>query len=181
MPNELMVKQVVETVVASVDEKPTLDVGRLERLGLTHAAQSIRTELSVRDKLAVAYEHYRYLTPEKLSAFQERLKKETHKHEGKNMWGDIVSYKRTKVTALEKFTKVPPDAVLDALDTAKGRDCFDAFEVMELEWHKEVPDPILFGLVVGSPDKFFIAQWDDDIKIEDILKDHEGWKFLDAK
>lgn len=163
------------------DTTPTLDVGRLERLGLTHAAHSIRTELSMREKLAVAYEHYRYLTPEKLRAFQERLKQETKTTEGKNQWGDIVSYKRTKVTPLENFAKVPPDAVLDALETAKGRGCFDLFEVMELEWHKEVPDPILFGMVLGSPDKFFIAQWDQDIKIEDILNDHEGWKFLDAK
>lgn len=67
----------------------------------------------------------------------------------------------------------------DALESAHADKCFDKFEVMTVEWHKEVPDPILFGVVNGCADRFFIAQWDTDVKIEDILKDHEGWSFLD--
>lgn len=156
-----------------------MQLERLEQLGLTKCATELKKELTIRQKLAVAYEHYRYLTPEKLVAFNTKLRKETEKDEGKNAWGTIKSYKRTKQTPLKDYEKVPPDAVLDALETAQGRGCFDAFEVMTLESHKEVPDPILLGKVEGSPDLFFIAQWDEDIKIEDILKDHEGWKFLD--
>ena len=33
----------------------------------------------------------------------------------------------------------------------------------------------LFGVVTGCDDRFFIAQWDDDVKIEDILQGDEGW------
>ena len=109
------------------------------------------------------------------------MKTETRQEEGTNPWGTITSYKRTKLTALKDYDKVPPDAVLDAWEAAQTIGCFDAYEVMTLESHREVPDPILFGSVTGSPDKFFIAQWDTDVKIEDILKDHEGWLFLDKQ
>jgi hypothetical protein len=34
---------------------------------------------------------------------------------------------------------------------------------------KEVIDPIIFGKIDGCTDRFFIAQWDDDVKIEDIV------------
>ena len=155
------------------------NIERLETLGLKKCAGELKKELGIREKLAVAYQHFRYLTPEQLAAFNERLKKETKKDEGKNAWGTITSYKRTKQTKLAEYGKVPPDAALDALEAAQAHGCFDHFEVMEIESHKEVPDPILFGVCDGSPDLFFIAQWDEDIKIEDILKDHEGWKFLE--
>lgn len=155
------------------------NVERLAQLGFVKCAESIKRELTIREKLRLAYEHYRYLTPEKLLAFNDKLRKETEQVEGKNQWGQIVSYKRTKQTLLKDYEKVPPDAVLDALEAAHAHGCFDRFEVMTIESHKIVPDPILFGVIDGSPDLFYIAQWDEDIKIEQILKDHEGWKFLD--
>ena len=152
---------------------------RLEALGLTKCATTLKKELTIRQKLAVAYAHFRYLTPEKLAAFNVKLRTETEQVEGQNQWGQIKAYKRTKQTSLKDYDKVPPDSVLDALEAAQAHGCFDQYEVMTLESHKEVPDPILFGTVEGSPDLFFIAQWDTDVKIEDILNDHEGWKFLE--
>lgn len=157
------------------------NIERLEQLGLTQCATRLKTELSVREKLATAYEKYRYLTLEKIQAFDQKLRKETEKKDGENQWGAITSYKRTVFTALAQYGKVPPDAALDALEAAQKDGCFDAYEVMTVEWHKEIPDPILFGIVQGCSDKFFIVQWDTDVAIEDILKDHEGWKFLEKK
>lgn len=155
------------------------NINRLEQLGLTTVANTLKAELSVRQKLAIAYEHYRYLTPSKVDAFNVKLMAETRVDEGANQWGQIYSYKRTALTNLRDYAKVPPNSVLDALETAQGRGCFDQYQVMTIESHKVVPDPILFGQVTGCDDLFFISQWDDDIKIEDILKDHEGWAFLD--
>ena len=40
---------------------------------------------------------------------------------------------------------------------------------VDFEWIKEIKDPIVFGVINGCPDKFFISQWDDDIKIDDIF------------
>ena len=155
------------------------NIDRLEQLGLTAVATELKQELSIRQKLTIAYEHFRYLTPEKVAAFDAKLLAETRQEEGVNQWGQIYSYKRTKLTPLKDYRKVPPDSVLDALESAQGRGCFDTFEVMTIESHKVVPDPILFGRVTGCADLFFISQWDEDVKIEDILKDHEGWTFLD--
>ena len=157
------------------------DVERLAKLGLTTCADTIKQELSMREKLAMAYQHYRYLTMDKLAAFNEKLRKETEQVTGSNTWGKIKEDKRTKQTLLKDYDKVPPTHVLDALETAQAHGCFDKYEVMTIKSHREVPDPILFGHVEGSTDLFYIAQWDTDIKIEDILKDHEGWKFLDSK
>jgi hypothetical protein len=60
------------------------------------------------------------------------------------------------------------------LRKAKGLECFDRFEVAKVETIEVRPDPIIFGLINDCVDKFFITQWDDDVKIEDILKQNEG-------
>ena len=57
------------------------------------------------------------------------------------------------------------------LEEAKKLDCFDEFEIAYIA---EVKDPILFGIVKGCSTKFYVAQWDDDVRIEDILAPNEG-------
>lgn len=74
-------------------------------------------------------------------------------------------------TLVEHYPEVPPAHVLDKMEEAIGRSCFDVFEVAHIV---NVKDPILFGRVQGCPDLFFIDQWDDDIRIEDILATNEG-------
>lgn len=46
---------------------------------------------------------------------------------------------------------------------------FDRFEIAKIHWKEELKGPILFGIIDICTDKFFIAQWDDDLRIEDIL------------
>jgi hypothetical protein len=48
-------------------------------------------------------------------------------------------------------------------------DCFDSFEIAKIQWKREIKDPILFGRIDGCPDRFYVSQWDDDVRIEDIL------------
>ncbi|MGD0652253.1 MAG: hypothetical protein ABSA97_14145, partial [Verrucomicrobiia bacterium] len=69
---------------------------------------------------------------------------------------------------------VPPPAALEKLAEARMFGCFDDFEVADLKTVAVRPDPILFGVIIGCPDKFFIVQWDNDVKIEDILRADEG-------
>lgn len=59
-------------------------------------------------------------------------------------------------------------------EKAQKLKCFDTFEIAKIEAVEERKDPIVFGCITGCPDKFFIAQWDDDVKIEDILTESEG-------
>jgi len=77
-------------------------------------------------------------------------------------------------TAIQAYEKVPPDFVLEAMEKAMDLNCFDRFEVASIQSVKEIPDPIVFGVIDGCTDKFFISQWDNDVKIEDILKENEG-------
>jgi hypothetical protein len=51
---------------------------------------------------------------------------------------------------------------------------FDTYEIAHIQSIVERKDPILFGCITGCADKFFIAQWDDDVKIEDIINENEG-------
>ena len=153
----------------------TATVDRLKELGFISAAQECDRVYALNKKLTIAYEHYRFVTPEKIQAFQETLRKESAKTLGKNQWGTITEYKTLQFTILKDYPKVPPTEVLDALEDAQQDGCFDTFEIASIQWVKEVPDPILFGRVTGCEDRFFIAQWDEDVKIEDILQDDEGF------
>lgn len=173
-PKLQLVEKTVEAPAATGADETA---ARLKKLGFTSAGSKIARALSLKEKLAMAYEHYRFASVEKVRQFNKRLMKETLKENQHQR-----SYNRTKLTAIEHYQEVPPASVLDALETAKERGCFDGYAVMTIEnvqESKRVPDPILFGTITDCTDLFFIAQWDDDVKIEDILKDHEGWKFLE--
>lgn len=136
-------------------------IDRLEKLGFKAAGAKVK-ELSIKKlKMAIAYEHYRFVRPEKIQAFNEKLFRK----------GSINGYQRLIFTPIREYAEVPPAHVLDKLEVAMERQCFDDFEVAHIV---NVKDPILFGRVHGCPDRFFIDQWDDDVKIEDILKPNEG-------
>lgn len=142
----------------------------LNDLGLTKAAKSIENKVSLKKKLLIAYEHYRFVEPHIFERFQEQIKAKTLKKKD----GYYDSYDYLRFIKLEEYDQVPPmDCLLD-LKKAKEFGCFDAFEVAKVETVEYRKDPIIFGLINGCVDKFFITQWDDDVKIEDILKDNEG-------
>lgn len=176
--------QEAQTPVDPAAEK----AARLKRLGLVNAAGAVHKEIErknrkteLKHKLTIAYEHYRVVTQAKVDEFNIELRKKTEKAaEDSSAFSSIftarpvVTYDQLVFVELGKYSQVPPDHVLDALEVARERGCFDSFEVGVLETVEVRPDPILFGRISGSPDRFFIDQWDDDVKIQDILKDNEG-------
>ena len=140
------------------------DTKRLEKIGLKGAAKKINEMREKQRKLDIAYKHFRFLTEDKIDGFNEKLKKETlreNKHER--------NYKRLGFISLGDYDAIPPEPVLQSIEKAIDKDCFDSFEVCKVEWHKEIKDPIVFGRIEGIADRFFIAQWDDDIKVDDIF------------
>lgn len=139
------------------------DEERLQKLGLTVAANRLKKGKALKRKLAVAYEHYRFVRPEKIEEYQTKLRKATLDRRG--------GYKTLAFTRLEHYGEIPPSATLEALEVAQERGCFDYFEIAHVV---KVEDPILFGRVDGCKDRFFVAQWDEDVKIEDILMANEG-------
>lgn len=144
----------------------------LRELGLTAAAEQVKTKTDMAHKLRIAFEHHQVVHPADFNAFNDRLLRETRK-----MVGYTTTYKQLVETPLEGYREVPPPDVLTKLREAKKLECFDAYTVASVEdqSHTRVPDPILFGKVTGSNLRFVIAQWDDDVRVEDIIGKEEGW------
>ncbi len=158
---------------------------RLEKLGLGKAAKEVEAKQRLMSKLEVAYKHYRYVTQLKIGEFNDQLMEKTGKPAHSNSSGTWTkrqnishyggTYDKLMFTALTEYTKVPPTDVLDKLEAAQELRCFDTFEVAQIQSIEVRPDPILFGRVIGCEDRFYVGQWDNDVKIEDILQADEGY------
>ncbi len=145
------------------------NIERLEKIGFKKASNRIQELREMKRKMMIAYEHFRFVKQDKINAFNEKLKKETLKEDERAYY-----YKVLQFTPLEEYSEVPPDHVLDALEKAQELKCFDTFEIAKIHDKVEVKDPIVFGRIKGCPDRFFISQWDDDVKIEQIINANEG-------
>lgn len=151
-----------------------MKIEQLEKLGMKAAASNLKKKLSLKRKMSIAFEHFRYIKPEKFDDMNAKLKKNTLEREGKAGVDLYETYDRLKFIALAQYATIPPQEVLDKVEKAQELKCFDTFEVCKIESVKEYKDPIIFGCIKSCPHKFFIAQWDNDIKIEDILSKNEG-------
>lgn len=141
---------------------------RLGKLGFKRAAGELTVITEKKRKLALAYEHYKFVTPENVAKFNAALRAKT----GKNLKDvNAMEYQVLDFVLIENYEKAPPEEVLMALEVAQDRKCFDTFEVAYI---KNVKDPLLFGRVYGTPNRFFIAQWDNDVSITDLIKENEG-------
>ena len=166
-------------MIGHKDKAPTV-AEKLESLGFKSASAKIKQLTERKRKMAIAYEHYRFVTKEKVGAFNDRLKEKTwinssngysDKEAMKYGWG---TWQTLSFTSVGNYEEVPPDDVLQKMSEAVDRKCFDGFEVAHIISVTKVPDPILFGHILGCSDRFFVAQWDHDVKIEDILATNEG-------
>lgn len=129
---------------------------RLAKLGFKAASdRAIKLKEKAR-KLAIAYEHFRYVRPENINEFNVKASKK----------GLYLAFK-----AIADYEGIPPESVLMAHEAAIEKKCFDSFEIAYMD---KVRDPILFGRINDCPDRFFIAEWDDDVKITDLLAPNEG-------
>lgn len=164
---------------------------RLHELGFVTAASEMQKHKeaaprALREKLRTAFEFYRVVEPHHIERHNHMLKTVTRSLTKKwRQYGELhkeYSYLQLDFTTIHNYPAAPPAEVLVELEKAKGMGCFDRFEVCTLQRHYyreskpvfRLPDPILFGRIDGSENRYFIAQWDDDIKIEDILKEDEG-------
>jgi hypothetical protein len=151
-------------------EKPAPTEAELRELGLTEAANKVKHQRELARKLRIAFEHFRVVTPEQISRFQQELLGKA----SRGLYSGAYTYQALKFTALESYPNVPPSEVLEGIRAAKELKCFDRFEVLTLETVEVIPDPVVFGLIDGCDNKYFVAQWDDDVKIEQILREDEG-------
>jgi hypothetical protein len=151
-------------------EKPAPTEAELRELGLTEAANKMKHQRELARKLRIAFEHFRVVTPDQISRFQQELLEKRRA----GLYSGGYTYQALKFTALESYPNVPPSEVLEKIRGAKELKCFDRFEVLTLETVEVIPDPVVFGIIDGCDNKYFVAQWDDDVKIEQILREDEG-------
>ena len=154
-------------------------VDQLKELGLDSAAGKLNKKVSLKRKLAIAYEHYRFVSPGVFDRFQKRLKEKTYRVEvDKDFYSatppSVEIYDTLAFVKLAEYGEIPPPDCLLDLKTAKDMACFDSFEVAKVETVEVRPDPIIFGCIDNCEDKFFVTQWDADVAIEDILEEGEG-------
>jgi hypothetical protein len=133
----------------------------LKELGLTTAAK----RLDSARRLTIAYAKYGHVTDEAIFKFNEKLKKESMMR----LSGGYGQYNQLRFTRIADYGKIPPVAALARLREAVHDNVFDFFEVADIQSVKEVPDPIIFGRIEGCTDRFYVAQWDDDVTIEEIV------------
>lgn len=140
----------------SVD-KISVHVSKLEKLGLVKAAEKLRTEHSLLwNDMVIASYGYKKLPKGKVDEYAKKLG-----------WdGSASSNVKLEITPLAQYEGTPPAEALTRLEEAQGRKLFDSFAIM---WVKRVPDPILVGQIKESKDYYFIAEWGDDVSVDQIM------------
>lgn len=128
--------------------------------GFVAAAENAQKLIDRAGRLAKAYEHYRYVTSEQIRSFNLRLREAT-------IFG--YSYDTLMMVDAASYHAMPPQDVVEALKNAKCTGIFDTFEVAYIETLRVVADPILFGCITGCADRFFIAQWGDDVNFDQLV------------
>lgn len=79
--------------------------------------------------------------------------------------GTIGRYAWTEVP-VETYKGIPPKDVLVKMAEHKARNIFDYFTVGSVN---AVKDPLLMGRVDGLDARFFLAQWGDDVSLDDVI------------
>jgi hypothetical protein len=67
---------------------------------------------------------------------------------------------------LENYPSIPPKETLEVLKEHKDKHLFDYFTIGSVE---KVKDPILWGRIDDSSDRYFICQWGEDISLDDVI------------
>jgi hypothetical protein len=145
--------------------------------GFEAAAVDLEKKIARSRKLAVAYEHYRYVSKEAIASYCKDLKAKTLKTILDDSYESLKTWDELALVPMGSYGGIPPSDVMAETKIARERGCFDTFEVayvQEKREHIKRPDPIVFGLVEGCTDRFYVAQWGDDVKITDLLKTNEG-------
>lgn len=141
--------------------------------GFHAAAQKTREQADRAAKMAKAYEFYRFVSEEKIQAFQAKLKEKTLRQEGKYP-ALYENYDILSFTHAQDYPDMPPPEIMEKVKQTVATGIFDALEVAKIESTRVYRDPIIFGRIQGCPDRFYVCQYDDDVKIEDLLGEHEG-------
>lgn len=82
-----------------------------------------------------------------------------------NNGGEIGQYVWTEVP-VESDAGIPPMEVLRKFGEEKLKKVFEFFTVASVN---AIKDPLLLGRIHGSGSRYFIAQWGDDVSLDDVI------------
>lgn|SRR3990167_8004891 len=71
-----------------------------------------------------------------------------------------------KENRLADYKDIPPRKVLDVLKSVLSLQIFDYFTIAEVN---EVKDPLLLGRLTDCKDRYYLAQWGDDVTLDDLI------------
>ncbi len=155
-------------------ENGITEADKFRKLGLTAIAEKLEEKATkILKEFAISMAGYKRINSSELKAFQQELSEV----------GDYTSKRRLEETPLNRYIgqnfdqgsqvadeemAVPPADVLEKLEVAQKSKLFDAFSVLHIKY---VPDPILCGRINESQDLYAIADWGEDVRICDIIKE----------
>lgn len=86
-------------------------------------------------------------------------------HSMKTEPGTIGNYLWNEVR-IENYNALPPEPVLNRLKDDQVLKCFDYYTIASVN---EVRDPLLLGRINESNDRYFVAQWGEDVSLDDVI------------
>jgi len=151
-----------------------MDLELAEKAGFTRAVQAAKDVQDRRKRLAIAFEHFRYVTLEDIETFQNQLRESTFTNNGTAYPRLVETFDVLALVLIEDYHGLPPEAVVKEVARVKDMGVFDAMEVAYVQTKRVDRDPIIFGTITGCPHRFYVAEWGDDVSINDILGKHDG-------
>jgi len=166
--------------------------------GFEKVASELEVKADRARKLAIAFEHYKHVTQDDINTFNAKLKANTSKTmtideavaKGarkispyddylsiRGRAGTCVVHDKLLLEPLEGYAGLPPADVLAKVKEARGRKCFDTWEVASVQpvaTEIKLEDPIVFGRIDGCDHRFVIAVWGSDVSVDDLVGPNGG-------
>lgn len=171
-------------------------VDQLKKGGFKEAAAKLQEKIDHKKRqYKLAFYQYVTIVPDKIKAYLDRKAKEYNKKYAKTR-GPRESFRSGSIpvsphyrfisktadydlhdpdtigqflwieTPVKDYKGIPPENVVDLASEHANRNIFDELVVAEV---KGIAYPLLLGYIKGDENRYFIAQWGDDVQLDDLL------------
>ena len=153
----------------------------MKELGMSEAVKATEKRLDMDRRLHLAYQNFDFVRREAVDSFNKKLKEKTttvydpqtgktrKKIDPKQM--NQVVFDQLVFCVLSAYKSVPPLNVLQEVKRVADMNVFNTFSVASIKSVVEIVDPIVFGHIDGCSDLFFVTQWDEDIKFDQLREE----------
>lgn len=129
---------------------------QLKEVGMTQCLMQVEKQIEVVNKRQELLDYkYIVITQKQIDTFMRRIS-----------GGSIYDRREWHERTLDSSSHLPPPKVVEAIKIHQDRKVFDYLTIACV---LNVPDPIVFGRLNDSDDRFFIAQWGEDVCLDDLI------------